>query len=88
MSSLADKSFEDEELTEFHVDPVDDEDDEDESSYTHSQQSRGRPRIQEKSTRVINTTTTDVTKAKTYVIASDLLMASGLSKEKVKKKGQ
>ena len=88
MSSLADKSFEDEELTEFHVDPVDDEDDEDESIHTHSQQSRGRPRIQEKWTRVINTTTTDVTKAKTYVIASDLLMASGLSKEKVKKKGQ
>ena len=78
MSEIANVSLEDGELSEFRIDVVDEEEDGDESILTVSQQSRGRPRIPEKWTRVINVNTADVGRIKTYVLASDLLVAQAL----------
>jgi len=88
MSNQANASFEDEELTEFGLDRADEEDDRDPSIQTQSQQSRGRPRIPEKWTRVINTSVTEVGAVRTFQLASDLLVAAGLSKNKPAKRGQ
>ena len=55
MSNQAQKSSDDEELSEFRVDHVDDQEDQEQSVQTLSQRSRGRPRIVEKWTRIINT---------------------------------
>ena len=81
MSDLANASFEDDELTEFGIDQAELEDDRDPSIQTQSQQSRGRPRIVEKWTRVINADTAGMGNVKTYSVASDLLVASGLSND-------
>ena len=81
MSNQAQGSQEDEELTEFMLDPADEEDGPDPSIPTQSQQSRGRPRIQEKWTRIINVGTADANRVKTYSVANDLLVSSGLPTE-------
>ena len=78
MSNQANASFEDEELTEFNLDPADEGDDRDPSINTQSQQSRGRPRIQEKWTRVIRVGDVEANDFRTHSIAADLLVAAGL----------
>ena len=81
MSDKANASFEDDELTEFGLDHADDGDDPDPSIPSQSQRSRGRPRIQEKWTRVVNVNETDANSVRTYSVANDLLLAAGLPDE-------
>ena len=78
MSDLANASFEDDELTEFGIDQAELEDDRDPSIQTQSQQSRGRPRIVEMWTRVINTGTVEQGNVRTYSVAADLLVTAGM----------
>ena len=48
------------------------------SSHGSASQGRGRPKIQESWTRVINIADINLDNLRTYVIATDLLVASGL----------
>lgn len=48
-----------------------------------SLRSRGRPRIPEKWTRVINADTADIDAVRTYQLAPELLMAAGMPKEQL-----
>ena len=79
-------SFEDEELTEFGLDHADAADEGDPSIESQSQASRGRPRIPEKWTRVMNVDSANLANIKTHAIASDLLLSSGVPKDSSKKK--
>lgn len=66
------------ELEEFILDYVDPDENDEQSVLTVSQKGRGRPRIQEKWTRVVNVDTTDSEQFRTFQIGSDLLLAAGL----------
>ena len=50
----------------------------DEGSHGSGSRSRGRPRIQEQWGRVISMSNVNVARIKTFVVAADLLLASGL----------
>ena len=78
MSNLANASDDDDELTEFILDYVDPEENDEESAVAVSQQARGRPRIPERWTRVVNVGTADAEGLRVFALSTDLLVAAGL----------
>ena len=71
-------SSDNEELTEFGQDQVEGEEEQIISISSQSQRSRGRPRIQEKWTRVINVDSANPSALRSYAVSSDLLVSLGL----------
>ena len=65
-------------MEEFILDYVDPEENDEQSVMTVSQKGPGRPRIQEKWTRVVNVDEADADCFRTFQIGPDLLLASGL----------
>ena len=80
MSSLIVDFTDDEELTEFHQDPIEQADEEEISIEDATLSKRGRKKIPEKWTKVITLSTVDIHHIKLFEIASDLLMAPNLPK--------
>ena len=68
----------DEELTEFLMDYVDPIENQEQEVVTESHEQRGRPRIQERWTRVICTGTSVPSDLRVFELRSDLLLAAGL----------
>ena len=66
------------ELEEFILDYVDPDENDEQSVLTVSQRGRGRPRIQEKWTRVVNVDEAGSDGLRTFQIGPDLLLAAGL----------
>ena len=75
MSENSSSYEEDEEISEFHVDPVDRVADLEPSIESKSVKKRGRPRIAEQWTGVINLEKDDISKLKIRDLATDLMLA-------------
>ena len=80
MSSLLRDFSDDEELTEFHQDPIEQADEEVISIEDATLAKRGRKKVPEKWTKVITLSTVDACQIKLFDIASDLLMTPNLPK--------
>ena len=76
-----DDSFDEEELTEYHVDQADAEPDPNDSIASSISSKRGRPAIPEQWTKVISLDHDNLSKVKAYTLASDLLAAPNLPLE-------
>ena len=83
MSDITEDSNDDEELVEFMLDFVDQDENDEVSIQTVSQRGRGRPRIAERWTRVLNVDTADVGNTRTFELRFDLLIVSDLSKDPI-----
>ncbi len=78
MERKAQEHSDDDELTEFLMDYVDPLENEEQDIVTESHEQRGRPRIQERWTRVICTSESVPSDPKVLELRSDLLLAAGL----------
>ena len=81
MNNLGDDSFDEEELTEYHVDHADAEHELNDSIASSISSKRGWPAIPEQWTKVISLSNDNLSKVKVYVLASDLLAAPNLPLE-------
>jgi hypothetical protein len=75
MSSSENSSFDEEELSEFRVDPVDQESFHDASIDTEAPKKRGRPKLKEHWTRVILIDGLTKPDSKIFELAQDLIFA-------------
>ena len=80
MSNKANAPHEDDGLTEYILDFVDPEENDEPSAHSEVEPARGRQKIQEKWSRVVNINSASVENLRTFVLASDLLYASALPK--------